>query len=372
MRFIGLDIGRDFAHVAVVEGSGTARRLPRLAMGVDSRSFAETLGPDDPSPSRRRPIPGPWPTCSAAMRAASSCPTRCARRRSPRPSARPTTSMPPRSPSCRGRLPAAGLAARRGDPAAAPADVAPGGPGPRPDCRAQPGRGGALATPRAGPDDRRVRGPRTRLAGGAGAAADERLTLDAAVRIDAVLCEQITAAERAIATAVVDDPRVRRLLTIPGIGLVTAASILAVVGDIGASSGRPSRVVPGSRSAGPPVGRPAGAARPHQPGRPGARTRPPVRGRPLGRPLPGTARRVPRPAQGATGSRHRDRRPARKLAVLVWQLLAKDEDCRLRPRPGRPSSSGLDRLAGGRDAILATGSDWFQPRPGSGKAARRA
>src|SRR5450759_481352 len=47
MRFIGLDIGRDFAHVAVVEGSGTASRLPRLAMGDEFRSFAATLGPDD-------------------------------------------------------------------------------------------------------------------------------------------------------------------------------------------------------------------------------------------------------------------------------------------------------------------------------------
>ena len=47
MRFIGLDIGRDFAHVAVVEGSGTARRLPRIAMGDEFRSFAATLGPDD-------------------------------------------------------------------------------------------------------------------------------------------------------------------------------------------------------------------------------------------------------------------------------------------------------------------------------------
>ena len=46
MRFIGLDIGRDFAHVAVVEGSGTARRLPRLTID-DFRSFAATLGPDD-------------------------------------------------------------------------------------------------------------------------------------------------------------------------------------------------------------------------------------------------------------------------------------------------------------------------------------
>ena len=47
MRFIGLDIGRDFAHVAVVEGSGAARRLPRLAMGDDFRAFAATLGPED-------------------------------------------------------------------------------------------------------------------------------------------------------------------------------------------------------------------------------------------------------------------------------------------------------------------------------------
>ncbi len=47
MRFIGLDIGRDFAHVAVVEGSETPLRLPRFAMGDDFRSFAATLGPDD-------------------------------------------------------------------------------------------------------------------------------------------------------------------------------------------------------------------------------------------------------------------------------------------------------------------------------------
>ena len=47
MRFIGLDVGRDvgrdFAHVAVVDGSGTARRLPRVAMG-DFRAPGATLG----------------------------------------------------------------------------------------------------------------------------------------------------------------------------------------------------------------------------------------------------------------------------------------------------------------------------------------
>ena len=50
---------------------------------------------------------------------------------------------------------------------------------------------------------------------------DERLTVDAALRIDAVLSEQVAVVERAIAEAVVDDPRARRLLTIPGIGLVS-------------------------------------------------------------------------------------------------------------------------------------------------------
>jgi transposase len=61
---------------------------------------------------------------------------------------------------------------------------------------------------------------------------DERLTVDAAIALDAVLSEQVAAAARAIAAALVDDPRARRLLMIPGIGLIVAASILAIVGDI--------------------------------------------------------------------------------------------------------------------------------------------
>jgi len=44
MRFVGLDIGRDFAHVAVVDGSGTARRLSRLAMGDEFRGFISRAG----------------------------------------------------------------------------------------------------------------------------------------------------------------------------------------------------------------------------------------------------------------------------------------------------------------------------------------
>ena len=47
MRYIGLDVGRDFAHAAVVEGTGSARKLGRLRMGEELAAFAATLGPDD-------------------------------------------------------------------------------------------------------------------------------------------------------------------------------------------------------------------------------------------------------------------------------------------------------------------------------------
>ncbi len=72
--------------------------------------------------------------------------------------------------------------------------------------------------------------------------ADERLGLDPALRLEALLGEGIGTADRAIAAMVVDDPRVHRLLTIPGIGLVTAAGLLAVIGDVSRSS-RPAKLV---------------------------------------------------------------------------------------------------------------------------------
>ncbi len=64
-------------------------------------------------------------------------------------------------------------------------------------------------------------------------APDERLALDAQLRLLDALEVEIAAAERAIAGEVVDDPRVRHLLTVPGIGLATAASLVAVIGDVG-------------------------------------------------------------------------------------------------------------------------------------------
>ena len=82
MRYVGLDVGRDFAHAAVVEDKGSARNLGRIRMGEEFLAFAATLGPDDVVTleasgntasrragqlSRARParaaVPGPTGTC---------------------------------------------------------------------------------------------------------------------------------------------------------------------------------------------------------------------------------------------------------------------------------------------------------------------
>lgn len=185
MRYIGLDVGRDFAHVAVVEGSGTARRLPRLAMGDESKALAATLGPHD----------------TVAIEASTN---------------------------------AWALAELLG-----------------------------------------------RHAG-----------------------------------AVVDDPRARRLLTTPGVGLVVAASILAVVGDIGRAGQAHAQGLPCE----------AAHAAIRSPG-----------------PLAGFHARVEARRGGAVAAVA----TARKLAVLVWHLLTKDEDCRdARADLVHAKHWALDRMAG--------------------------
>ncbi len=249
MRFIGLDIGRDFAHVAVIEGSGTARRLPRLAMGDEFRGFAATLGPDD----------------AVALEASTN-----------------TWAL-------------ADLLGRHAGRVVV----------------SNPLRTKAIASAKRKTDD-------------------------------------IDAAERVIATMVVDDTRVRRLLTIPGIGLVTAASILAVVGDIGRFD-RPAKLVsylgldPRIRQSGD---RPAMRGHISRAGQAHARG--------LLCEAAHSAVRSPGPLAGFH-ARLKARRgggvaivaTARKLAVIVWHLLSKDEDCRFAPEARTAfKQRQLDRLAG--------------------------
>src|SRR3990172_1771204 len=164
MRYIGMDVGRDFAHAAVVEGTGSARKLGRLRMGEELAAFAATLGPDD----------------AVALEASGN-----------------TWALAELLGRHAGRV-----------------------------VVSNPLRTRAIADAKHKTDD-------IDAATLAELLADERLALDSALRLNAVLDAEVDLADRAIATALIHHPRVHHLLTIPGIGLVTAAGILAVVGDIG-------------------------------------------------------------------------------------------------------------------------------------------
>jgi len=60
---------------------------------------------------------------------------------------------------------------------------------------------------------------------------DERETLDSCLRTMAFLDGEIAGFERSIARYATHSPEIRRLVTIPGVGLLSAATFIAVVGD---------------------------------------------------------------------------------------------------------------------------------------------
>jgi transposase len=335
MRYIGLDIGRDFAHVAVVDGSGTARRLPRLTMGDEFRSFAAGLGPDDAVALEAST--NTWALADLlGAHAGSVVVSNPLRTRAIASAKRKTDDID-----------AATLAELLA------ADYLP--PVWQPDeatrrLRRLVSHRAALVRDRTAVRNRVIavlarqllRSPLTDLFGVRGRAwlgslelpVEERLALDAAVRIDAVLTEQVVAAERA--------------LTIPGIGLVIAASILAVVGNIDRFE-RPAKLVsylgldPRVRQSGdrPPMrGHISRAGQAHARGLLCEAAHSAVRSP---GPLAGFHARIKARRGGAVATVA----TARKLTVLVWHLLAKDEDCRYAPEARTTfKHRQLDRLAG--------------------------
>ena len=177
---------------------------------------------------------------------------------------------------------------------------------------------------------------------------DERLALDSALRLDDLLTEEIGAADRAIAAMVVDDPRVRHLLTIPGIGLVTAAGMVAVIGDVTRFS-RPAKLVsylgldPRVHQSGD---RPTHGGHISRAGQAHARGLL-AEAAHAADPVTRAARGVPCPGQRAGAAGVAIIAVARKLAVIAWHLLTKDEDYRdARPDLVRAKHRALDRLAG--------------------------
>ena len=148
----------------------------------------------------------------------------------------------------------------------------------------------------------------------------ERETVDAAMRQVEFLDAEIAAVERLIAAEALSWPEVKRLMTVPGVNVIVAATFMAAVGDI-APLPRPAQAdrLPRPRSARPSVGCRARESRPHLEAGLGVRSPRARRGELVDRPPAGPDRRLLRPDQGAPRPLDRDRRVGAqaRLPVLV-------------------------------------------------------
>ena len=187
------------------------------------------------------------------------------------------------------------------------------------------GARGAASQPQAPPaDDRRLRRRRPRVARRSAAPADERDTIDAALRQIDFLTEEIETIEHDLAEFVLASPDARRLLTVPGVGMITAAVFLA---QTGTARGDINRFTSPTAAGRLPRPGPARApirqrTRPHRPDLQRRRRRGPARPRrvrPHRRPITRPAARVlpARPRSPRAPDRDRRDRPQDGQAVLA-------------------------------------------------------
>jgi transposase len=157
--------------------------------------------------------------------------------------------------------------------------------------------------------------------------ANERREVESNLRVLTVMEDEVRSVDDEIAAVVVNDQRVRRLLTIPGVGMATAAALVAVVGDVQRFD-RPNQLV-GYLGLDPRV-RQSG----DQPFRTGHISR---QGQAHARGLlieaahatvrvPGPLRAFYQRVQGRRGKQVALVAVARKMTVLTWHLLTKDQD----------------------------------------------
>jgi transposase len=101
---------------------------------------------------------------------------------------------------------------------------------------------------------------------------EERESVDAGIRQIELLDSEVAAVERVIAQQALQWPEIRRLMTVPGVNLICAATFIAAVGDPRRFLSSPQvGGLPWPGSEGPPVRGRAGAQRPHQQTRLGVR-----------------------------------------------------------------------------------------------------
>jgi transposase len=175
---------------------------------------------------------------------------------------------------------------------------------------------------------------------------DEQLTLEGCLRQIDFLDEEVGAIERKLAERALQSVDIRRLMTVPGVNVQTAAAFVASVGDIGRFSS-PRKLVsylgldPRVRQSGSEVARhghisKAGSAAPHA-------RRGRLEGDDDSRPVAGLLRARPL-APRSSGRGHGDRAQARGL---FWHLLTREEDYAFaRPAMTRKKIRQLELLAG--------------------------
>lgn len=152
--------------------------------------------------------------------------------------------------------------------------------------------------------------------------ASERSQVESALRMLHALETEIAVADADIASEALQDDRVRRLMTIPGVGVTTAAALVAVIGDVKRFS-RPNQLVgylgldPRVRQSGD---RPARTGHISRQGQAHARgllveaAHSAIR-------TPGPLRAFHERTRARRGSQIASVAVARKLAILAWHLL---------------------------------------------------
>jgi transposase len=202
-------------------------------------------------------------------------------------------------------------------------------------------------------------------------APDARAALDANLRLHDATEREIALAERAIAVAVVGNPGVRHLLTVPGVGLTTAAALVAVIGDASRFP-RPAKLAsylgldPRVRQSGAHsfTGHISRAGQAHARSLLIEAAHSSVR-------TPGPLRAFYLRLKARRGGNVAVVAVARKLAVLAWHLLTGDEDYRFSP-PSRTAEKlrALELAAGRPKRRSRTGMRIVGP--GAARARRQA
>jgi transposase len=373
MRTIGLDLGRHSGEAAVIDGTGPARSLGRLEVRRDAlEAFAATLGPDDQVVLEASTNTFAIADILAAHagRVVISNPLRT----------RAIAQAKVKTDEIDARTLAELLAADY-IPAVWLPDEATRELRRRVSHRAGFVRTRTLARNRvhAVLATALVDVPVTDLFGGRGRAwlatlelpPDQRDTLDAHLRLHDAAAREVELADRSIAKVVVRDAGVRHLLTVPGIGLTTAAALVAVIGDISRFP-RPAKLTsylgldPRVRQSGTKsfTGHISHAGQAHARGLLIEAAHSTVR-------TPGPLRAFYLRVRSRRGANVAVVATARKLAVLAWHLLTKDEDFRWSPAERTVEKIRALEIAAGRPKRMSR-KGVKVVGPGAARARRKA